>query len=328
MCESLAVGLLGCGGMAKALAHALVRVPRARLAIACDVVEEAARAAGDEFGVPWTTRADEVLADPAVGAVIVATPNFTHADLVVRAAEAGKHVFCEKPMALCVADCDRMIQSARRSGVHLCVGHVLRYLPVFDRAKRLIDEGVIGAPFAMRVSRLSGWGFQQSWRQQRALSGGPLFEINAHELDYMRYVLGEPAVVYATGTQRLVTQADFEDTVFVSVRFAGGAHAVLHSSIAAARGGYTGEIQGTEGTISFTNWPSRLQWRRFDGREGALGEAELTGPDPHARELGHLVAAALDGRQPPIGGGDGRAAVAMAEAAVASMRCGQPVPVP
>ena len=266
-----------------------------------------------------------MLGDPAIGAVIIATPNFTHADLVVQAAQAGKHIFCEKPLALSVADCDRMIAAARAAGVHLCVGHVLRYLPVFDRMKAMIGEGVIGEPFAMRVSRLGGWGEQAAWRQRRATCGGPLFEVNAHELDYLRYVLGEPETVYATGSQTVLHSTDFEDTVFVSVRFRGGRHGLLHSSVAAALGSYTGLIQGAEGTIGFTNWPSRIDWKRFDGTGGTIREPELVAPDAHERELTHLVDAALDGRTPAIRGEDGRAMVAIAEAAVASMASGEAI---
>jgi myo-inositol 2-dehydrogenase/D-chiro-inositol 1-dehydrogenase len=325
--ETLGVGLLGCGGMATALAKALVQLPRARLVRVCDVAAPAAAAAGAAFGVPWGTEVGEVLADPAVGAVIVATPNATHADLVVAAARAGKHIFCEKPMALSVADCDRMIAAAAAGGVHLCLGHVLRYLPVFDRMRRMLDEGLIGRPFAVRVSRLGGWGVSQPWRQRRALSGGPLFEVNVHEIDFMRLVLGEPASVYASGSQAVVRGTDFEDTVFLTVRYRDGGHGVLHSSIAAARGAYSGEIQGTEGTIAFTNWPSRIAWKRFDGGEGVLEERELQAPDAHQRELGHLIEAALDGVTPPIGGANGRAAVAVAEAAVRSMETGTVVAV-
>lgn len=321
----LEVGLLSCGNMARTLAQACNRLERAHVARVCDVVPEAAKAFGEQLGVPWTDRAEEVLADPAIGAVIVATPNFTHADLVVQAAAAGKHIFCEKPLALSVGDCDRMIAAARGAGVHLCVGQVLRYLPVFDRMKRLIDGGTIGAPFAMRISRLGGWGEKAGWRQRRETCGGPLFEVNAHELDYMRYVLGEPETVYATGSQTVVQGTDFEDTAFVSVRFAGGRHAVLHSSIGAALGGYTGLIQGSEGTIAFTNWPSRIEWKRFDGQSEVIPADQITAPDAHERELSHLVEAALDGRAPAISGADGRAVVAMAEAATNSMRTGQPV---
>jgi myo-inositol 2-dehydrogenase/D-chiro-inositol 1-dehydrogenase len=327
MADELLVGLLGCGGMGRTLARALGAVPRARLARVCDAAAAAAQACGEQLGVPWTTEVDAVLGDPAIGAVIVATPNFTHAELVCRAAEAGKHIFCEKPLALSVADCDRMIAAARRHGVHLCVGHVLRYLPVFDTMKRLIDGGTIGRPFAVRISRLGGWGDVQPWRQKRELCGGPLFEVHVHELDYMRYILGEPAVVYATGSQEVVRHTDFEDTAFVSVRFVAGGHGVLHSSSAAALGGYTGVIQGTEGTIAFTNWPGRIEWKRFDGRGEVLSGEQITAPEEaHQRELRQLVEAALDGKEPAIRGEDGRAAVAMAEAAVTSMQTGRPVP--
>ena len=313
--------------MARVLARALNSLERARIGMVCDLVEGAASSFGSELGVPWTTSIEEVLANPEISAVIVATPNFTHADVVVQAAQAGKHVFCEKPLALSVADCDRMIAATDSAGVALCVGQVLRYYPVFTQIKSLLDAGTIGQPFAVRISRLGGWGETQPWRQRRESCGGPLFEINAHELDYMRYLLGEPEVVYATGSQLVQHGVDFEDTAFVSVRFAGGAHGVLHSSIGAALGGYTGIIQGTEGSLAFTNWPGSIQWKRFDGNSGRLASDELTTPEPHARELTHLVEAALDGVAPVISGRDGRAVVAMAEAAVSSMASGQPVSV-
>jgi len=323
--KELKVGLLSCGGMARALATALNRLERAEITRVCDVVEAAARGFGEQLGVPWTTDADLVLADPDIRAVIIATPNFTHAEMVLRAAAAGKHIFCEKPLALRVVDADRMIAAARGNGVHLVVGQVLRYLPVFEHMKRLIDADTIGRPFAMRISRLGGWGEKQEWRQHRETCGGPLFEINAHEIDYMRYILGEPEVVYATGSQRVVSTVDFEDTSFVSVRFRGGAHGVLHSSIGAALGGYSGIIQGELGTMVFTNWPNSIEWKRFDGASGRLAGEDLAVPDPHQRELSHLVEAVLDGTPPAITGEDGRAVVAIAEAALASMQSGAPV---
>lgn len=323
--KELQVGLLSCGGMARTLAAALNRLERAEIARVCDVVEDAARGFGEQLGVPWTTDPGEVLADSAIRAVIIATPNYTHREMVERAAAAGKHIFCEKPLALHVADADAMLAATARAGVHLVVGQVLRYLPVFEHMKRLIDAGTIGRPFAARISRLGGWGERQEWRQRRETSGGPLFEVNAHEIDYLRYILGEPETVYATGSQRVIPSVDFEDTAFVSIRFRGGAHGVLHSSIAAALGGYTGVIQGDQGTIAFTNWPSSIEWKRFDGGSGRLAGDELAVPDAHERELSHLVDAALDGTPPAISGADGRAVVAIAEAAAASIQSGAPV---
>ncbi len=327
MPEELRVGLLSCGGMARALARSLNTSGRARIAMVCDVLESAASAFGTALDVPWTTRIEDVLSDGSIRAVIVATPNHTHADVVEQAAAAGKHIFCEKPMALSVADCDRMLTATEAAGVHLCIGQVLRYLPVFEHTHRLIAEGRIGRPFAMRISRLGGWGETQSWRQRRATCGGPLFEINIHELDFMRYILGEPEVVYATGSQSVVSTVDFEDTALVTVRFAGGGHAVLHSSIGSAIPDYTAVIQGSEGTLAFRNGDS-VEWKRPDGQGGRLQGEALAVPDAHLRELSHLIDAVLDGVPPAISGRDGRAAVAMAEAAVRSIQTGAPVALP
>ena len=313
--------------MARTLGRALGKVPRARLAQVCDLDADAARTFGEQMGVPWTTDAAALLADRRLGAVIIATPNFTHADLVVAAAAAGKHIFCEKPLALNTADADRMLAATRAAGVHLVVGHVLRFLPVFDHIRTLVAEGVIGRPFAMRVTRVGGWGERQPWRQKRQTSGGPLFEVNVHELDFMRAVLGEPEAVFALGSNAVVAGVDFEDTVLVSVRFAGGAIGTLHGSIGAALPEYTGTLQGTEGTLRFSNGgPRRIDWKRFDGTSGERSGDALDVPDAHVRELSFLVSAALDGVTPELRGEDGRAAVAMAEAAVRSMQSAQVEP--
>ncbi len=328
MADTLQVGLLSCGGMARTLGRALGKVPRAQLAQVCDLDGAAARAFGEEMGVPWTTDAQALLADDRIAAVIIATPNFTHVDLVEVAAKAGKHIFCEKPLALSTADADRMLAATRAAGVHLVVGHVLRLLPVFDHIRTLVADGVLGRPFALRITRAGGWGERQPWRQQRRTSGGPLFEVNVHELDFMRCLLGEPQSVYAMGANAVVSGVDFEDTAMVSVRFAEGAFGALHCSIGAALPEYTGTLQGTEGTLRFSNGgPRRIDWKRFDGTAGELSGDALAVPDAHVRELGFLVAAALDGVTPQLRGEDGRAAVAMAEAAVRSMQSGKIEPV-
>ena len=180
----------------------------------------------------------------------------------------------------------------------------------------------------MRITRIGGWGERQPWRQQRRTSGGPLFEVNVHELDFLRSILGEPESVYALGANHVVAGVDFEDTAMVSVRFADGAFGTLHCSIGAALSEYTGTLQGTEGTLRFSNGgPRRIDWKRLDGTAGELSGAVLAVPDAHVRELGFLVSAALDGVVPELRGEDGRAAVAMAESAVRSMQSAQVEPV-
>src|SRR6185503_1362568 len=112
MTSTLGIGLIGCGGIAQYLVERVVKVPRARLVAVCDESQVAAEKLGSQYAVRACTNANELLDMTEVAAVIVATPQFTHKPLVLAAAAHNKHIFCEKPMALSVADCDTMLQAA------------------------------------------------------------------------------------------------------------------------------------------------------------------------------------------------------------------------
>src|SRR6266508_196038 len=122
--EQLGFALIGCGGMGRNEARILSQIPRARLVAVCDVSEPAAREFGAEMGVPALNDHHAALARPDVDVIMVATPNGLHTQIVLDAAAAKKHVFCEKPFAFTVAECDAMIAAAERHGVKLMVGHV------------------------------------------------------------------------------------------------------------------------------------------------------------------------------------------------------------
>ena len=137
----------------------MAKLSELRLIASCDVDQAKARATADaaaqagNHGVRVYFEVAALLADGDVPAVIVATPNFTHKRIVLDALAAGKHVFCEKPMALTVADCDEMISAARSAGRKLMVGQVLRLITVFAEVRRLVKEGAIGEPRAVRILR-------------------------------------------------------------------------------------------------------------------------------------------------------------------------------
>ena len=181
-------------------------------------------------------------------------PNFTHREeVVLQAIAAGKDVFCEKPMALSLADCEEMIDAARRAGRKLMVGQVLRLITVFATVRRLVEEGLIGPPRAMRILRCSRRSdcaegpWRTSWRRSRANTGGLLFEINVHEFDFMRAILGEAAEVSAMAANIAHPELDYEDHAVVTVRFRNGAIAFLETSTATALGATEGLITGGAG---------------------------------------------------------------------------------
>lgn len=188
MAEQLNVALVGAAGKVAAPAHlnALASIPRANLYALCDANTERLREVGRERGVatPYGSL-DEALADPQIDAVSLATPPFVHADQAVAAVNAGKHVYCEKPMAPSVGECRRMVDAARAAGVTLMVGESYVFTGSHVLARRLIDEGEIGDVVQVRQTkgvwvfrpeedrRLGGKGHDDiAWRYDPELSGG------------------------------------------------------------------------------------------------------------------------------------------------------------
>ncbi|MGC9320179.1 MAG: Gfo/Idh/MocA family protein, partial [Armatimonadota bacterium] len=203
--DELLIGLIGGGNMGKSLARGVAACDDGRIVAVCDPAEGVAAATAEEIAedesVDAYTELGEMLEREDIAAVIVAAPNYLHAELTRRAAEAGKHVFCEKPMALAVADARAMIEACDTAGVKLMIGQVLRYLAPYVWIIDLVRAGDLGEPFGMQTTRIGGgWGgtYRAQWRTQRKLCGGPLFEVSAHEIDFMRQILGEAETVYAS----------------------------------------------------------------------------------------------------------------------------------
>jgi predicted dehydrogenase len=322
----LSLGLIGCGTMGGSHATQMASVPEIRLTAVCDVDEAKARATAEAAGgnVRVFTDYHELLRADDIPAVLVATPNFTHREIVLAALEAGKDVFCEKPMALTVADCDAMIGSAERRGRKLMVGQVLRLITVFSEVRRLVSEGVIGKPFSMRVLRCAvrraGEGpWSATWRRARANTGGLLFEVNVHEFDFMRAIMGEAAEVTAMAENFTRPEYDYEDHVIVTLRFRDGGLAFLESSVATAIGATEGLITGPEGSIKYNWGGNSITYKRLGG-EPVQVQVEKDAGRSVQHELSSFARWIMDGEAPIVTSNDGRRAVQLAEAAYRSAR--------
>ncbi|MAE66057.1 MAG: hypothetical protein CMJ18_17430 [Phycisphaeraceae bacterium] len=327
--SSIQVGLIGSGPMGRDLANGLAEVERARLVAVCDARQESADKLADDLGVEAAGSIDEMLERDDIDAVMVATPPFTHCDIAIASAKAGKHLFVEKPMAVTVGDCDAMSRAVRDAGVHLAIGLVCRYYAVHCKVREMVHAGKIGRPVFMQVHRTSGpWGESQvvPWRLRRAQSGGSLMEINAHEIDFMRSVCGEVASVSAAGGIYLQTEGDYPDLAAVTLNFESGAVGFLHSSHVTAVGGCGGQIDGTEGSIRYPLLFGELdtiEARDWNGPiEIGLDDREIE--DAVVAELAAWIDAVIEDRDAPVGAVDGRAAVAIAEAAYRSIESGRP----
>src|SRR4051794_41046982 len=156
----------------------------------------------DLTGVAAYANLDDLLDDPQIDLVDITLPTPQHADVAIRALEAGKHVFCEKPMALQIGDCDRMVEAANRANKLLMIGHVLPFFPEYDWARRTIRSGQFG--------RLRGGSFRRVIADPTWLTafwspeeiGGPMFDLHVHDAHFIRLLFGMPQEVVCSGSTR------------------------------------------------------------------------------------------------------------------------------
>ncbi len=197
----------------------------------------------------------EALADPRVDAVVVVTPTSLHRQIVLAAARAGKHVLCEKPMAMDVAECDEMIAGCRTAGVKLQIGFMRRYDQSFSSARQRVADGEIGDVVLVK-SLTRGPSVPQEWMYDIGKSNGPLAEVNSHDIDAARWFVGsEITEVYAIGGNFRCPQArekypDFYDNVAMVCRFENGKQGFIDGAVSVGYG-YDSrmEIVGTSGVM-------------------------------------------------------------------------------
>ena len=222
MSGPISVGVVGLGYWGPNLARNFAALPDARLAWLCDGRADVRERFAPTFPEARRTSAiDDLLADPELDAVVLATPVPTHAELSVRVLEAGKHCFVEKPIAQSVADAERAVAAAHRSGRVLMVGHLLQYHPGVKRLKALVDEGHLGDVRYIYGNRLN-------LGKLRA-DENALWSLGAHDVSVLLHLAGEePSHLSAHG--ECYMNPGVEDVVFAFMRFPSGISAHLHLS--------------------------------------------------------------------------------------------------
>lgn len=324
----LRVGLVGCGGMGTALARHCNSLEDAVVTGVYDPDASAAARVAEEFGAKVYSSCSRLLRG-AVDAVIVATPNDLHAPITIEAARRGKHVFCEKPMAMSVADCDAMIEAAEEAGIKLMVGQVLRLFPVFWKTREIAVSGEIGSPFLISVVRLGPiHGLARGWRATKKHSGGVLFEIHVHELDFMRWVMGEAESVYASTGHFTPAQIEFEDTAVVHIRYKSGGIGILHCGTSSAMNRNAMMVQCSEGTLTNGGFGGPIEYARFGEQPRVIEQREIQKEEPYHEEVRSWVDAITKDTPMVFDGHDGRAAIELVEAAYRSAASGKPVRLP
>jgi predicted dehydrogenase len=250
-------GMIGCGevtevksgpGFQKAEHSRLVAVMRRNRELAKDYARR--------HGVPkWYDAAAALLADPGVDAVYVATPPYAHKDYTLVAAQAGKPVYVEKPMAMCFSDCQTMIAACRDAGVPVFVAYYRRALPRFLKVKEIVEAGLIGEPRAVTVAlyRPHAPG-APDWRVDPAVGGGGLFvDMGCHTLDFLDFVLGPIRAAHGIATNRSKLYSA-EDTVAAVFEFESGVEGAGLWWFASPMAVDHTEILGTRGRVAFATF--------------------------------------------------------------------------
>jgi predicted dehydrogenase len=248
-------GVIGAGGIAsrRTIPEGILHARGAKLVALMDIDRERARSASERFGsVPWYTEIEPLLAREDVQAVYVATPTIDHEPQALAAIAAGKHVLVEKPLAITAAEAECIAKAAKRKGVLVGTGFMMRHHGAHRKIKRLIEEGAIGKP-VMGRAQLSCWypPIEGAWRQLPLLAGGGSFiDMGNHCFDLLEMFLDRTTEVHAF-TANLVHDYTSEDTAVVTFRFASGAIGIVDNlfNVPDEASKNVLEIYGSEGGI-------------------------------------------------------------------------------
>lgn len=329
---SIRFGIIGAGVIAD------VRMaPAIREAVGSELVAvharkpEKAEAFAQRHNVPrWYTDWRALLADDAVDAVYIATPPYEHMEQTVAAAQAGKHVLCEKPMAITLEECDRMIAACREADVRLGLCFMMRFHPVHQRIRQLVTEGFLGQP-KMAEARIT---FEladkspEAFRVQPALGGGgAVMDVGVHCVDTLRFLLGREVEAVAAFSDHDPSVYPSDETTVMALRFQGDVPAAVGVSFGIPFAGRSNvELYGSAGSLFSVDTLGQESSGRFIA-VSAEGAREESPPvyNQYVALVDEFITAVQEGREPVPGGADGRQAQAIALAAYESIRTGQVV---
>jgi myo-inositol 2-dehydrogenase/D-chiro-inositol 1-dehydrogenase/scyllo-inositol 2-dehydrogenase (NAD+) len=307
----------------------------AELIAICDPSEESLSRAQAELAVPYAyTDYNEALKNPEIDAVIVVTPTQFHHDIVIAAAKAKKHVFCEKPMASTEEECDEMIEACRENGVKLQLGFMRRFDKNFRRGKEIIDSGAIGR-VAMIKSNTYGPSEPKEWMYNVRKSYGPIGEVNSHDLDTVRWYAGsEVKRIHAVGQnfrspERAEEYPEYYDTCSVLLEFENGIIGTV-TGAQYVKYGYDSrtEILGTEGIVKVgsqdaNNVETVTADRQI--RMDSVDSWQTLFRDAYVKEAEAFTRCILNDTEPEVTGHDGKMALVLVNEGLKSILEKRPI---
>ena len=331
MTRKVKMAVIGTGRMGSVHVRNIVKlIPEANLTAVCDIRLEVAQAVADECGIRRVVRDyHDLLVDPEIEAILIASSTDTHAFMVKDTAGAGKHIFCEKPLALELDKIDEALAAVAKAGVKLQVGFNRRFDKSFQRVHEIVASGEIGRPCILRITNRDPDFPSLDFLR---VSGGIFLDLAIHDFDMIRYQMGEVEEVYAAGgvlIEPKLNEFGDIDTDVVVIKFANGAVGTIDNSRKAVYGyDQRLEVFCSNGTAMANNEEETTAVK--GNRDGFLSAKppyffmQRYAPC-YVEEVRQFVECVRDDKPTPTTGADGRAAVVLGHAAWKSLRENRPV---
>jgi len=331
MANQLNLGLIGAGRIGRVHAASISRISNAQIVGVADLFLEHAQTCAADFHIPVAhTDHRLLLADPTIDAVVICSSTDTHTQFIIDAAEAGKHIFCEKPIALTVAEIDRALATVKRAGVKLQIGFNRRFDSNFRHLHEVVQHGAIGEPHLIRVTSRDPAPPPISYIK---VSGGLFLDMMIHDFDMVRYLIGsEVEEIYAMGAVLVdpaIGEAGDVDTAVVTLKFVNGALGFIENSRQACYGyDQRAEVFGSKGAIEASNkTPHNTIQSTVNGvqQPNPLYFFLERYMDSYTAEMRAFIDAIQNDTPTLVNGTDGRVPVVMGLAAALSLREKRPV---
>lgn len=328
------IAVIGAGRIGTIHARNLAtKVDRANLVAVSDVREQAAKECAQKAGNPEVyTDYTKLLATPEIDAVVICTSTDIHVQIIADSAEAGKDVFCEKPIALDLDEIDHALNAIDRTGIKFQVGFSRRFDPSFSRARESVKDGEIGDPHVVKLTSRDPEPPPMGYVKA---SGGLFVDMTIHDFDMARFIIGEEVEeVYAQGSVLVepeIGEVGDVDTAGLILKYESGAIGLVDNS-REANYGYDQrlEVFGSGGKIEVSN-PRKTEMKISDERGATKDQVMYFFTDRYEeayyREMEAFTESIKDNRQPSVSGEDGRMAVVLADAAAKSLKRNRPVKV-
>ena len=333
MGEVVRIGVIGAGKIGTMHAKNLAfNMPDAQIVAVSDVYFRSAKRCAEECRISKAVQDHrEIMNDPNVDAIFVCSSTDTHAQMIIEGAEAGKHIFCEKPIDANVARIDEALDAVKKAGVKLQIGFNRRFDPDFKHARETVAAGQLGTPHVIKITSRDP---APPPIEYVKVSGGLFFDMMIHDFDMCRYLMGEEVVeVYATGTSLVdskIGEAGDIDTAVVTLTYESGAYCVIDNSRQAVYG-YDQRIEvfGTDGCVVVGNAEpyAATFFKRGKVERDPLHHFFIDRyRAAYLAETQEFIDSIKEDREPGVTGIDGKIPVLMAMAANQSLQERRPVP--